>query len=160
VAIAAPRRIALRLLGISVLGFVIGIVGQSIVLVPIWEALFAILTGVSCALVLAAALVLLFAADYARDRGATTTWLSGVWPYVVRTTTWGFAAAGIGALLATALPARIANAFTDPHAIPVSGWMAIAFGGVGAAVGILEEWSIRSMIRRGDGSPVHGDFDS
>jgi hypothetical protein len=138
---------------VSVGGFAVGVVGQSIIVVSIWAALFAILAGVSSALFLAAVLVLLFAADYARDRVDAASRLRVVWPYVVRTTTWGFAAAGIGALLATALPARIADAFSDPHAIPISGWMAITFGGVGAAAGILEEWRLgfRSAERESGG---------
>jgi len=142
--ISRLRRHALRLVIAATLAFAIGIVGQSVVPVPIWSAVFATLSEVSLALLVAGVLVVLFAADYHRDWASIPSLLGALWPYVTRTTTWGLAAAGVGALLATALPAQIANAISEPHAIPISGWMAIGFGGVGAAAAILHEWHLRT----------------
>jgi membrane protease YdiL (CAAX protease family) len=109
------------------------------------EGLYAAVFGAATS-VLIAVLIGLFAAwlwvsTYSEERGDLSKRLESSWGYVTGAARWGLAAAGVGALLATALPARLLTvAGTDPNRIPTAAWVAIAFGGVGVAIGILEEW--------------------
>lgn len=42
--------------------------------------------------------------------------------------------------LSTMKPAQITETSPSPSAIPVSGWLAVAGGGLGLPLGLLEEW--------------------
>jgi membrane protease YdiL (CAAX protease family) len=137
------RRSLLKAAGIS---FVL-IVGTSFgQFVP--ESIYAVMFGAATSVLIAVLIGLLaawlWASTYRAERGDLARRISASWGYVTRATRWGLAAAGVGALLSSALPPRLlAEAVSDPNRIPVAAWVAIAFGGVGVAVGILEEWHSR-----------------
>lgn len=133
------RRKALRLLPVALAGLLVGAIGQQLA-ERLWAALLATLAGASVAVLIALIFVIVFAGSYPDDRTNVRRGLTGAWPYVIRATTWGVAAAGVGALLATALPARITAADTNASAIPIAGWLAIFFGALGITLAILEEW--------------------
>ena len=138
------RRHLQQALGVTLIAalglLVIGALGQQL-RDPHWSAMFAVVAALSVALVIATLVALGLSWTYlddARDLGGL---VGSVWPYVVRSAGWGLAAGGIGALLATALPPRIAGAFAgEPSRLPVGGWLTVAFAGIGLAIGVLEEW--------------------
>jgi hypothetical protein len=136
------QRQALLLLPWAVATFLLGVLGQQLPH-PVWAALSATLAGASVAVFVALLAVVAVASSYSDDRHGIESKYKASWPYVARAATWGVASAGIGALLATALPARISSAQSGPNELPVAGWLAIAFGALGIALAILDEWHRR-----------------
>ena len=122
----------------AVIGFVLGVFVQQLPQRQ-WAALGAVLAGASVAVLLGGFGAWFAAGSYLDDR-QTASRFGSLWGYVSRAGTWGLAGGGIGALLATALPSRLAEAPSSPHEIPIAGWLAIFFGSAGIAVGILEQW--------------------
>lgn len=78
------------------------------------------------------------APTYARDRTAVTGRLAAVWPYVYRAAVWGVAAAGLGALLAEAMPSPLQK--VAPSRLSTTSLLAVTFASIGIAAGILETW--------------------
>jgi hypothetical protein len=78
------------------------------------------------------------APTYARDRNAVTGRLDAIWPYVYKAAVWGVAAAGLGALLAEAIPSPLQN--VAPSRLSTTSLLAVTFAGIGIAAGILETW--------------------
>lgn len=149
------RRDMAKLGAVAVAAFAIGAVGQAVP-EPMYAALFAVLSGVALCFLVAVFIVVMFAGSYADDRQSVMSRTRGLMPYVLRSGKYGLAAAGVGALLATALPARLSAAVdANPSALPVAGWVAIFFGATGVAVGILEEW--HGQLPGAGGGSRHGD---
>jgi len=114
-------------------------------LVPIlfYSSIVAALVGVSLSAFIAALIALVLAGFYADDRNEIKRVMAPFCPYITRAAPWGLAGAGIGALLATALPARSLAPPTSPMEVPISGWFAVLGGAVGMAAGVLEVWHER-----------------
>jgi hypothetical protein len=139
---AAFRRGAAKALALAVLGLVVTALGQQL---PdrLSAAIFAVLSALLLAVVIGLLVAVVFVGSYHEDRAALATGATSVLGYVRRAGAWGLAAAGVGALLAGALPTRLAAGPDDPAALPTTGLVAIAFGGFGVAYGALEEWRDR-----------------
>lgn len=145
------------MLGLAVAGgaaFMLAAFGQALT-IPQYAAISAVVGAAAVSVVLAALIAALVAGTYVEDRDPLRKRLATVWPYMSRGTMWGLAAAGIGALLATALPNRLAAASSNPSALPVAGWVAVIFGAFGLAAGLLETWNERSQhSARSDDEPA------
>lgn len=132
------RRMALSMAVVAIGLFALGVVVQAVLRIAIYVALGWSLIAVASAVFIGAIASLLLSRSYLEDRGSIGKGLSTVRPYATRALTWGLAGGGIGALLATALPQSVVQVFADPNALPLPGWLAIVFGGVGVALGLLE----------------------
>jgi hypothetical protein len=137
--VGALRRATAKVALVAAVGLVAAAFGEQLPQSE-YAALAALLFGACVAVIIGSMVAWLLASSYHQDRDQALGALRPFWGYVSRAGAWGLAAAGIGALLTTALPGRLAQAPTDPRAIPIAGWMAIIFGSVGIAFGILEEW--------------------
>jgi len=148
---AALRRAAAKALMLTILALIAAALGQQL---PdrVWAALFAVLTALLLAMLVGLLLAVAFIGSYREDRAALVSGIAGVTGYVRRAGAWGLAAGGVGALLASALPRRLAEAGADdPVALPTAGFVAILLGGAGVAYGLLEEW--REQVERDDEAP-------
>lgn len=114
---------------------------------PRYAAIGAVTAGAGTAVIIGGLIAFLFAGTYREDRRDVQRHLGAATGYVRRAATWGIAAAGLGALLTSALPARLTEAITDHSTLPTAGWIAVFLGGVGVGLGILEEWQGRASSR-------------
>ncbi len=134
---------------LGVVGLLLAIAGQQL---PdrFWAAMSAVGTGALMAALIGGGLAWGPAGAYHDDRATGVSRTTSALGDVRRAGGWGLAAAGVGALLASALPPRLAETTTsDPAGLPPAGFVAIVFGGVGIAYGLLEEWWQR--VQRPDG---------
>jgi hypothetical protein len=153
--LSALRSAVAKSIAISIACIVTGLIGEALP-EPRYAALSAVVVGVATAALVGELATLLFAATYLDDRARIQRQFGALTAYVRRAGTWGMAAGGLGALLASALPRRLSEAVQDPGTLPVSGWVAVFFGGVGVGLGILEEWRIRTTSVEA-GAPVSDD---
>lgn len=135
---AQQLRGAMRwLILVSALVFVDGVLGQAVP-IAFFAALAAVIAGVAQSVFIGAVAAFLLAPIYLEDRNWIRQRLVHAWPYLFHATTWGLAAAGIGAVLAMALPQRLANVFSNSAMMPLPSWVALFFGGLGVAGTVLE----------------------
>src|SRR5438874_1822692 len=134
---AQPDRARLRALrfgvakslAISIGCILIGLAGEGLP-EPRYAALSAVVVGLATAALVGGITTLMLAATYVDDRDRIQRHIGSLTGYIRRAGTWGMAAGGLGALLASALPRRLSDAVQDPATLPVQGWVAVFFGGV------------------------------
>lgn len=131
---ASVRRRALIAIAVGLFGALLGLIGEALPQ-PLWAATAGVVVAISIMAIIAGAFTLLLAPDYESDRER----VAAVWGFLRRPVTWSLAGGGLGALLASALPQRLASALSNPDAIPVAGWMAIVLAAGGLALGLLED---------------------
>jgi membrane protease YdiL (CAAX protease family) len=119
----------------------------------LYAVLFAATAGVCLAAVLGLLIALLWASTYSEERETVSERFQSALGYTKNATRWGLAGAGVGALLTTTLPARFVTTTASPNQVPTAAWVAIFLGGVGIAVGILEERHARPDTADPDAPP-------
>jgi AbiV family abortive infection protein len=121
-------------------GVVVGVLPAPAIAAYGWVA-----AGSSTAVLIGSLMAMWFAGSYKADRSDVAGKLGALARYVARAGAWGLAGGGVGALLAQTLPTRLTEpASTNPDAVPMAGWLAIAGGALGVAFGLLEEWHQQS----------------
>jgi protein-S-isoprenylcysteine O-methyltransferase Ste14 len=130
----------------------LGVLGQRFPQ-SVYAALFAVLTGIALAVFIGSVLTMFFVSSYVEERRALTEGLSSMWGYLAQASKWGLAGGGLGALMSTVLPSRLSESTdTNSSTLPLAGWLAVLFAGIGVAIGILEEW--RTLVATSNPAPA------